>query len=78
MCERDSFGLDPNPVRHTLHLEGDFNDGQMSIYDITGRKVYQGEYQNELSVIDLNSGLYFLQVTTNEGQVFTQKFIIEK
>ena len=68
----------PNPVRHTLHLEGDFNDGQMSIYDITGRKVYQGEYQNELSVIDLNSGLYFLQVTTNEGQVFTQKFIIEK
>ena len=73
-----AFAVYPNPVRQTLHVESDFEDGQMCIYDITGRKVYQGEYQNELSVTNLNSGLYFLQVTTTEGQVFTQKFIIEK
>ena len=70
--------LYPNPASTTLHMEGDFADAQTSIFDLTGRKVYQGEYQQEIAVSHLSNGLYFIQVITAEGQVINQKFIIEK
>ncbi len=68
----------PNPVINELHLEGDIINGQVNIYDLTGRKVYAGEYQTVISVDHLNNGMYFLSVTTGEGQVINQKFIIRK
>ena len=73
-----SVHLYPNPAKDVLHLEGDFKEGVLSIYGLTGRKVYQGEYQPTISISDFNSGLYFIHITTSEGQVITQKFIIEK
>ena len=72
------FTVYPNPVRNTLHIEGDLDGSQMSIYDITGRKVLETEGQSELSVDGLCDGLYFLRVITAEGRVLNQKFIIEK
>ena len=76
--EEKGLRLYPNPVSQVLHLEGDFENGQVSLYDIVGRKVYQGEYQHEISVSDLNDGLYFIHIVTAEGQVINQKFIIRK
>lgn len=76
--EAETVQLYPNPVGNTLHIEGSIQGGQVSIYDLTGRKVYQGDYQNEISVSSLNDGLYFLNITTEEGQVINQKFIIKK
>ena len=73
-----AFTVYPNPVRNTLHIEGDLDGSQMSIYDITGRKVLETEGQSELSVDGLCDGLYFLRVITAEGRVLNQKFIIEK
>ena len=73
-----AFVLYPNPASSTLHLDGDINDGQVCIYDLTGRRVFEGEYQSEIPVSQLNDGMYFLSITTAEGQVFTQKFIIKK
>ena len=40
--------------------------------------VYQSEYQTEIPVSQLKDGLYFLSITTSEGQVINQKFIIRK
>ena len=73
-----AFVLYPNPASSTLHLDGDIHDGQVCIYDLTGRRVFEGEYQSEIPVSQLNDGMYFLSITTAEGQVFTQKFIIKK
>ena len=70
--------LYPNPVCNTLHIEGNVSGGQVSIYDLTGRTVHQGEFQPEIPVSQLHDGLYFLNVITNEGQVINQKFIIRK
>ena len=70
--------LYPNPVQNTLHIEGNLKGGQVCIYDLTGRKVYQSEYRSEISVDQLNDGMYFLNVITEEGQVINQKFIIRK
>ena len=73
-----SLHLYPNPASDMLHLEGDFEGSQVSLYDLTGRKVYQSEYQTEIPVDQLNDGMYFLNITTREGQVINQKFIIRK
>ena len=73
-----NFTIYPNPVRSTLHIEGDVEGSQMSLYDIMGRKVLEAEGQSELSVDHLVNGLYFIRVITAEGQVINQKFIIEK
>ena len=68
----------PNPASDMLHLEGDFEGGQVSLFDLTGRRVYQGEYQHNIAVSNLNDGMYFIQVVTPEGQVINQKLIISK
>ncbi len=68
----------PNPASDMLHLEGDFEGGQVSLFDLTGRRVYQGEYQHTIAVSNLNDGMYFIQVVTPEGQVINQKLIISK
>ena len=73
-----TFMVYPNPVSNVLHLEGDIANGQVSIYDLTGRKVYAGEYQTVIPVDHLTDGIYLLSVTTNEGHVMNQKFIIRK
>ena len=76
--ETATLNLYPNPAQSTLHLEGNIKGGQLCIFDLTGRKVYQSEYQTEIPVSQLNDGLYFLNITTNEGQVINQKFVIRK
>ena len=76
--EASTLSLYPNPAQSTLHLEGNIKGGQLCIFDLTGRKVYQSEYQTEIPVNQLNDGLYFLNITTNEGQVINQKFVIRK
>ena len=73
-----TFVVYPNPVSNILHIEGDIEGGQLSIYDLMGKMVYQSEYQTEIPVSQLNDGLYFLSITTSEGQVINQKFIIRK
>ena len=73
-----TFMIYPNPVSNVLHLEGDIANGQVSIYDLTGRKVFAGEYQTVIPVDHLTDGIYLLSVTTNEGHVMNQKFIIRK
>ena len=70
--------LYPNPVRSTLHIEGYVGNGQLCIYDLMGRKVYQSQYRSEIPVTQFNDGLYFLNIITEEGQVIHQKIIIEK
>ena len=51
---------------------------QTYIFDLTGRKVYQGRFEKTIAVNDLTNGLYLLSLTTANGQVINQKFIISK
>lgn len=70
--------LYPNPVNNLLHIESDIKGGQLSIYDLMGRKVFAGKYQAIIPVDQLTDGMYLLSVTTDEGQVINQKFTICK
>lgn len=77
----------PNPVesRTTFKfLLGDDSNVNLSILDITGKKVLTpvrkyypaGEYQVEVLVNELNSGIYFYRFEAN-GFVSTKKMIIQ-
>ena len=74
------ISLYPNPVTNTLNVSvsDDVEIVQTYIFDLTGRKVYQGRFEKTIAVNDLTNGLYLLSLTTANGQVINQKFIISK
>jgi hypothetical protein len=69
--------LYPIPASETLHIEG-VNDGiSITLYDLTGRKVMQRSFTDEIPVSQLQGGLYFLNITTIDGKVITKKIIVQ-
>ncbi len=72
--------LYPNPASNTLNIKISENTEivQTCIYDLMGRRLIQGRFEPTLSVADLAEGMYFISLTTAEGQIITQKFIIKK
>ena len=70
----------PNPASSVLNINTLDNTVIVttSIYDLTGRKVYQNAFEKELPVDHLTDGLYFISLTTAQGQVITQKIVIRK
>jgi len=75
-----SLQLYPNPASNTLTIKASENIEivQTCIFDLTGRKLYQSAFETAISVADYVDGMYFIRLTTTEGQIITQKFIIKK
>ena len=64
-----------------MNVETNF-EGQLVISDITGRQVIvlpfnanKGEFTMDLNTSSLNTGIYMLNVITENGVVATSKFI---
>ena len=78
--EETTLQLFPNPVSSTLHLGGIGSNRLASIdlYDLTGRLLQHLEYQTEISVSEFTDGLYFINITTDDGKVFAKKFMVSK
>ena len=67
----------PIPTSTTLYIEG-VNDGSsIALYDLTGRKVMQRSFTDEIPVSQLQGGLYFLNITTADGKIITKKIIVK-
>lgn len=69
--------LYPNPAREQVSFVLD-NDAQVSIFDMTGRKVNEmnaGAGQAQLNVSELESGVYFLNVRYANGTSAVTKFV---
>ena len=75
-----SVRIYPNPASSVLNINTLDNTVIVttSIYDLTGRKVYQNAFEKEIPVDHLTDGLYFISLTTAQGQVITQKIVIRK
>ena len=74
----DQVTVYPNPASSTLHIEGVEHGESITVYDMTGRSVMQARFSDELSVEQLRSGLYLLQITTAEGAIFHKKITIRQ
>jgi hypothetical protein len=64
----------PNPVSSTLHFGGDIAVKSVRLINITGQVVMETRItNNQLSVGDLNPGLYIIQTILENGKIATQK-----
>ena len=76
-----SFRLYPNPVNDVLFIETEVEIEEVVIYDVYGRiqNLRTSESQNlriSVDVANLNSGVYFMMIKTNDG-VVTKRFVKE-
>lgn len=72
--------LYPNPARNMVRIAGVDSEAcdAILIFDITGRLVSESLFANELSVADLNNGVYMLRVINKDGSFQTSKLLISK
>ncbi|TAJ12487.1 T9SS C-terminal target domain-containing protein [Marinilabiliaceae bacterium JC017] len=76
--EREQIRLYPNPAKDKLYMTG--VDGNVSLYNNLGQliKIFSGEELNAgVSVVDLISGVYFVQCSI-AGEEKVLKLVIEK
>lgn len=69
------FNIHPNPVNDVLFIESGENVEQVTIYNMTGVMVHDMEcgMQNvELSVSDLDGGVYVVKVRTENNEVISR------
>ena len=70
----DDFKVYPNPVNDRLYIETSTQIQSIEVYDIYGRiqNLRNSETQklrNSIDVSDLNSGIYFVKIKTEEGNI---------
>ena len=73
----------PNPAKDILYIElspeMQPDNMNISIYSVTGQKIYEGKYTSEISLSNYVSGFYLLQLTDVEQNRNTmRKFLISK
>ncbi len=75
--EKVELSMYPNPASNLLHIEtNQTNVTAVEIFDVLGKQVMQVKpaNQRELDVSQLTNGMYFLKVSTSEGEL-TRKFV---
>ncbi len=78
--EGERIKVFPNPFRNQLRIEGLLPDHQLRVLDVTGKIVFQlseanGGKDTFLNLENLESGMYFLEVISNEFQITRKKVI---
>lgn len=74
----NNFSFFPNPANNVLNIKAENNIEQLLITDMSGRVIKTinnyNTRQAKFDVVDLKSGIYFIQVVSN-GVLQVQKFI---
>jgi hypothetical protein len=69
-----TIGLLENPVNQFLRLKN-AEKAHVFIYNLTGCKLINSNYQSEIDVSNLARGIYFVKVQTENNEKVTLKFI---
>lgn len=70
--------LFPNPTSNQLRIQSDLKISFFKILSVTGQTIKAGTLSNKtISVNALNSGVYFLEITTQEGKKGVERFVVE-
>jgi len=73
------FSVYPNPVNNIVNISNNraIQINKISITDINGRIVkslnFNGVVETQIPVLELNTGLYFMNIDTNEGMATKKK-----
>ncbi len=69
----------PNPATDVITFENDFIITKVQFFDITGKavKTVEGSSINSINVTDLNKGLYFLMINSENGKNYSGRLLVE-
>ena len=68
---KNTLAIYPNPVRNTLYITSEQPLETLKLYDLSGRLVIEAQQADELDVRDLSTGIYLLQIASdNKMQTF--------
>ena len=80
--ENNKLQLYPNPATNELNVQLDnvTTDYKIAIYNTLGSLLYENNNQlskinNSLNISQLNSGIYFIQITDSENRIYQNRFI---
>jgi len=65
----------PNPANDNLYIHST-QKIQTEIYDLTGKLILQTS-ENPIKTSVLPNGIYVIRISTNSGQYFTKKLIVQ-
>ncbi|MDN3491977.1 T9SS type A sorting domain-containing protein [Winogradskyella bathintestinalis] len=67
----------PNPVADELQIKGIQNEqiAQLSVYNLNGQQLIESTSVDALDVSNLVTGVYMLNVVTNDGKTHTEKLL---
>ncbi|MBK5284764.1 MAG: T9SS type A sorting domain-containing protein, partial [Bacteroidia bacterium] len=79
--ELSSLSIYPNPAHNTFTIslnELKIENGELKMYDVTGRVVHKQALNNQSSIINsqFSPGIYFVRVMAGE-KVWQQKLVVE-
>ncbi len=84
---KTNIQLFPNPTSQIINLAIDVKENQNIEYiitDITGKIIYEGEYNSvgseihPINIENLSNGMYFITCKFEKSEPITQKFVIRK
>jgi len=78
--KNSSISITPNPANDYFSINMDGNQQiNVEIYDANGRKLktQQLNSSNNISIQNLESGIYFIRITDSNNQIYTRKMIKE-
>ncbi|MCX7727928.1 MAG: T9SS type A sorting domain-containing protein [Bacteroidia bacterium] len=67
----------PNPAKNFISVSTGNAISTMTILDITGKIIMTEKNTNQLDINQLNTGVYFIRVETDNQQIFISKFVKE-
>jgi uncharacterized repeat protein (TIGR01451 family) len=77
----DKLAIFPNPAENIIKIEvedNDFKEGNLSIYDVSGRLLLTKLIADKTSLVNinhLNAGEYICLLKSSDGRVFAHKFV---
>ena len=68
--------LYPNPSTGLIHINSGLDASyQIHIFNVMGQSVYKKAYSNTVDLSELNSGIYFFQILSSNGELVADKKI---
>jgi hypothetical protein len=65
----------PNPVSEVMFVKSHENISNITVFDIHGKKVKTVNAQSEINLGGLQSGVYFVSITSENGGIWTEKIV---
>ena len=76
--ENSLFTVYPNPCENEININANFNPSNIKIRNLSGQDIPISHSGNKVYINDLESGVYIISLTTNNGRIISKKITVLK